>query len=103
MYLWVYDEYGKEDPKVSIYERKNTQLPKHANSTQLRVRPQHVDIFLILIYSLIDCEIFMPIYDEYRNKKPSKADYRKKTLDVFDHQIQQKLATDVSGVSFDAQ
>ena len=28
---------------------------------------------------------------------------KKKTLDVFDHQIHQKLATDVIGVSFDAQ
>ena len=38
-------------------------------------------------------------------KKPSKADYRrkKKKLKVFDHQIHQKLATDVIGVSFDAQ
>ena len=27
----------------------------------------------------------------------------KKKLDVFDHQIHQKLATDVIGVSFDAQ
>ena len=37
-------------------------------------------------------------------KKPSKADYRKnKTVKVFDHQIHQKLATDVIGMSFDAQ
>ena len=45
------------------------------------------------------------IYDEYRKKNPSKADYRriKKTLKVFDHQIHQKFATDVIGVSFDAQ
>ena len=43
------------------------------------------------------------IIDEYRKKKPSKADYRKKNLEVFDHQIHQKLATDVIGVSFDAQ
>ena len=28
---------------------------------------------------------------------------KKKTLDVFDHQIHHKLATDVIGVSFDAQ
>ena len=44
--------------------------------------------------------------DEYRIKKnPSKADYRKKNnpLKVFDHQIHQKLATDVIGVSFDGQ
>ena len=27
----------------------------------------------------------------------------KQTLEVYDHQIQQKLATDVIGVSFDAQ
>ena len=46
------------------------------------------------------------IFDEYRIKKtPSKADYRKKNnpLNVFDHQIHQTLATDVTGVSFDAQ
>ena len=44
------------------------------------------------------------IIDEYRKKNPSKADYRtKKPLKVFDHQIHQKLATDVIGVSFDAQ
>ena len=45
------------------------------------------------------------ISDEYRIKKPpSKADYRKNNpLKVFDHQIHQKLATDVIGVSFDAQ
>ena len=36
-------------------------------------------------------------------KNPSKADYRKKNLKVFDHQIHQKLATDVIGVSFAAQ
>ena len=37
-------------------------------------------------------------------EKNSKADYRKKEkLKVFDHQIHQKLATDVIGVSFDAQ
>ena len=37
-------------------------------------------------------------------KKPSKADYRNKNpLEVFCHQIHQKLATDVIGVSFDAQ
>ena len=37
-------------------------------------------------------------------KPPSKADYRrKKKLDVFDHQIDQNLATDVIRVSFDAQ
>ena len=41
------------------------------------------------------------MYDEYR-KKPSKADYRKNPKS-FDHQIHQKLATDVIGVSFDAQ
>ena len=35
-------------------------------------------------------------------KKPSKADY-KKNPQSFDHQIHQKLATDVIGVSFDAQ
>ena len=43
------------------------------------------------------------IHDEYRKKKTSKADYRKKKLKVFDHQIHQKLATDVIEVSFDAQ
>ena len=44
------------------------------------------------------------IFDEYRKKKPSKADNRrKKNLDGFDHEIHQKLATDVIGVSFDAQ
>ena len=44
------------------------------------------------------------VYDEYRKKNPSEADYRKKKpLDGFDHQIHQKLATDVIGVSFDAQ
>ena len=35
-------------------------------------------------------------------KKTSKADYRRKKLTVFDHQIHQKLATELSGVSFDA-
>ena len=42
------------------------------------------------------------IFDEYI-KNPSKADYRKKKLKVFDHQIHQKLGMDVIGVSFDAQ
>ena len=41
------------------------------------------------------------MYDKYR-KKPLKANYRK-NIDVFDHQIHQKLATDVIGVSFDVQ
>ena len=48
----------------------------------------------------------MSTNDEYRiKKKTSKADYRKKNnpLKVFDHQIHRKLATDVIGVSFDAQ
>ena len=36
-------------------------------------------------------------------KNNSKADYRReKTLEVFDHQIHQKLAMDVIGVSFNA-
>ena len=45
------------------------------------------------------------IFDGYKKKRnPSKADYRKTNpLDVFDHQILQKLATDVAGLSFDAQ
>ena len=43
------------------------------------------------------------IHDEYRRKKTLKVDYRRKKLKVFDHQIHQKLATDVIGVSFDAQ
>ena len=37
-------------------------------------------------------------------KNPSEADYiRKKNLKVFDHQIPQNLATNVIGVSLDAQ
>ena len=38
------------------------------------------------------------INDEYRKEKsPSLADYRKKLIFVFDHQIPHKLATDVNG------
>ena len=45
------------------------------------------------------------IFDEYRKKKPIRGRLQKKKnpLDGFDHQIHQKLATDVIGVSFDAQ
>ena len=43
------------------------------------------------------------VHNEYRRKKNSKADYRRKKLEVFGYQIHQKLATDVFGVSFDAQ
>ena len=41
-------------------------------------------------------------YNECRNKKILEGRLQKK-LDVFDHQIDQKLATDVIGVSFDVQ
>ena len=47
------------------------------------------------------CHLGPHILDEYR-KKPSKADYRRKKLGVFDHKIHQKLPTDVVGVPFDA-
>ena len=40
--------------------------------------------------------------DEYR-KKTQRPITEKKKLKVFDHQIHQNLATDVIGVSFDAQ
>ena len=45
------------------------------------------------------------IYDEYRKKKNPRRPIteEKQNLDVFDHQIIQTLATDVIGVSFDAQ
>ena len=45
-----------------------------------------------------------PIYDEYIKKTlEGRLQKKEKTLKVFDHQIHQKLATDVIGVSFDAQ
>ena len=46
------------------------------------------------------------INDEYRRKKnPQRwiTEEEKNTLKVFHHQTQQKLATEVIGVSFDAQ
>ena len=36
-------------------------------------------------------------------EKKLKADYIRKPLQIFDHQMHQKLATYVTGVSFDAQ
>ena len=49
---------------------------------------------------------FGGIYDEYRKKEKTSQrpiTEEEKKFFVFDHQINQKLATDVIGVSFDAQ
>ena len=64
----------------------------------------HRECHVFLLYLFVS--IYALILDEYRRKKnplEGRLQKKKTPLKVFDHQIHQKLATDVIGVSFDAQ
>ena len=83
-------------------------LYTHIHSTH--VRYTHTALHSHTLMSNFTClssaqVMYQSIIDEYRIKKTLKGRLQKKNnpLKVFDHQIHQKLATDVIGVSFDAQ
>ena len=56
-----------------------------------------------IVSFLVRKSIIMMSTEENENPLEGRPQKKKNNFDVFDHQIHQKFATDVIGVSFDAQ